>query len=319
MNKRLLPLTVALFSLICVNTAQSAVILTLNLPKDITIPPKAHIENISYEKVLPEYGECAGGEACVVMALGHYGIKLTQADVHKASTTSNTKGCGGYEMYTAGMNLGIEGAAYDIWGFKSKKDRRSYLGALKYYISQGYPVIVSFDENPDKYVDDFCGFGLVVGFDDETGQVTVVDPYRGAQTGRDIGYDEFLDRRQFDLTGGDREFVMWVIKGQYKPYNKNLKTVTVHLNPGQTVEYAVNSKTPNNAVMLAHFDKDKMIVEGEVKKGESQQWKENLNDWTNDWMYFVDGASYTIRITSLKGEGDLTLTYEANDLDLQKK
>jgi hypothetical protein len=320
MRKRLLFVTVALFSLICVNTAQSAVMFSLNLPKDITIPPKAHIENITYEKVLPEYGECAGGEACVVMALGHYGVKLTQVDVHKASTTSNTRGCMEYELYTVGMNLGIEGGFYDIWGFKSRKDRNHYLDALKYFISQGSPVIVSFDREPDKYVDDFCGFGLAVGYDDSTSQITILDPYGDAETGRNIGYDEFLDRWQYDLKDGGREFMMWPIKGQNKPYKEDLKKIAVHLSSGQTVDYVLNSKTPNDVFVLAHFDKSKMVIEAEAKNASNeQQWKENLNDWTNDYATFRDGGFFSIHITCLKGEGDLTLTYEANDLDLYKK
>jgi hypothetical protein len=309
------------FVLFCFTiTAQGAILFSLDLPKDVTIPAKAQVTAITYEKALPEYGDCAGGEACYVMALKKAGVSMTQDQIHKASTLTMIRGCGAWELYVATMNLGITGDFYNIWGFKTKSDRQYYLDALKYFISQGYPVMISWDEDPKAVVDDFCAFALATGYDDETELVTILDPYRGPETGRTIKYGDFLNQWQFDFSDKTYGLFMYVIKGQDKNYKEKLKSVTVPLAAGETAAFVYKNLTPNKSFLIFGFDKDKMVLQTEVINSSNEsQWKEIINDWQDRWTSFRDIETFTLNLTCQKGQGTVTLTYDPRDGELSQK
>jgi hypothetical protein len=301
-------------------TAQGAFLNSLNLPKDVTIPAKAQVTGITYEKVLPEYGDCAGGEACYVMALKKAGVSMTQDQIHKGSTSTKAIGNTTFDLYVAAMNLGITGEFYNIWGFKTKTDRQYYFKALKYFISQGYPVMISWDEDPKAMIDDFCAFALATGYDDETELVTIVDPYRGPETGRTIKYGDFLNQWQFDLSDGTYQLFMYVIKGQDKNYKEKIKSVTVPLAAGETASFVYKNLTPNQSFVIIVFDKDKMVLQGEsINNSNEVAWKEIINDWQDRWCWYIDIVTCTLNLTCQKGQGTVTLTYDSRDGELYQK
>jgi hypothetical protein len=306
-----------LFSWIII--AHGALLISLDLPKDITIPPTAQITGITYEKVLPEYGQCTGGEACFVMALSKYGIKKTQDDIHKASTRRKVSGSNARDLYASAMNLGITGEYYNIWGFKSGKDRKYYFDALKYYISEGYPVIILWNEDPKIMIDDFCSFALVVRYDDKTEQVTILDPYRGPEAGRVITYDDFLDQWQYDLSDGTYGLFMYVIEGQDRSFKEKLKTVSSHLESGESLDLVYNNLTPNKSFVILDSDWKNMAIWAEAKTADGElMWSEYLNDSESDWCWFMDVATYTLHFECRRGQGNVSATYNPQDGELYK-
>jgi hypothetical protein len=289
---------------------------SFELPAGAVIPSNASVTITKYEKVLLLYGECSGGEAAYVMALSAFGVNLTQDDIHKASGLKKVRGCYADELYYAAMNLGIDMEGY-FPSMKSKKERLSHLNDLKYFISLGYPVVISWDEDPKKVIDDFCSFAVVVSYNDEKQEITVVDPYVGTISGRTFTYKEFLDHWQYDYSDGSYECFMDVIKGKLKAPKDRLKTATFHITEGQTVELAYNEITTDAAYFIVSFEENVLIVSEDIlgmDRAKLNGWIINDMDKPNFWIY--GGGAFFFKFTSIKGQGDISITYEPKDGDL---
>ena len=174
------------------------------------LPPTAMIE-VEFVQQLPDY--C--GEACFVMAVKTFGMDITQQDVHEESGLKKKRGCYTEDLVHAGLKLGIDADGYWIEDFKTSEEREYYLSVLKYFISQGCPVIISWNEDPDDHdFSSFEHFVLAVGYDDGKGEMTIMDPLLGPAEGRRIIYADFLDQWQWKKLNGAYGLVMYVIKGR---------------------------------------------------------------------------------------------------------
>ncbi|MBN1574283.1 MAG: C39 family peptidase [Deltaproteobacteria bacterium] len=183
-----------------------------SVKKSITepLPPAAQIE-VDFVQQLPDY--C--GEACFVMAAKRLGMDITQQDVHEASGLKRKRGCYTDDLVRAGLKLGVDADGYWIEDFKTSEEREYYLSVLKYFISLSYPVIISWNEDPNDHdYSSFEHFVLAVGYDDEKEEMTIMDPLLGPAEGRRIAYADFLDRWQWRKWGGAYGLVMYVIKGR---------------------------------------------------------------------------------------------------------
>lgn len=288
------------------------------VPDGAVIPSKASVTITKYEKVLPEYGECAGGEAVYAMALSSFGVSINQDEIHKASGLKKTRGCYSNDLYYASMVLGIDMQSYVITGFKSKKDIQEYLNAIKYFISQGYPVVISWDEDLNKKImGDFCSYALVVGYDDEGKEITVVDPYNGTEKGRVFSYEVFLGHWLWPESNGTMGFVMDAIKGKLKDPKSRLKTVTFHITEGQTVEIGYLANVSDQVYLLVGFNDSQLVVwEEGLGMDRNPLWERVTNDAENPNIEVWGGGQFYLHFTSRKGQGDISITYEPKDGDL---
>lgn len=310
--------TVILFSL-CIS-AYAERKWSVEIPAGAVIPSKASVTITKYEKTIPTYGDCAGGEASYVMALSALGIDIAQDDIHKASGLKKVRGCASTELYHASINLGIDVESHIIWDLKSKKERLSHINGIKYFISQGYPVVISWDENPKKFIDDFCAFALVVAYDDEKKEITIVDPYTGDMSGRVFSYKEFINHWQWDNSDGSYSYILEAIKGKFKDPESRLKTLTFHIKEGETVELKYNEIIKSVVFFVVEMKENELVTQMELlgqDRSKLNDWIINDGDSPNFWV--SGGGVFYFRFTSLKGEGDISITYEHKDGDLTLK
>jgi hypothetical protein len=76
-------------------------------------------------------------------------------------------------------------------------------------------VIISWNEDPENHdFSSFEHFVLAVGYDDERGEMTIMDPLLGPAEGRRVAYTDFLDQWQWKNKNGAYGLVMYVIKGR---------------------------------------------------------------------------------------------------------
>ncbi|GEM_PF-6886187 len=204
------PLLILLFLFLSNFAAESGIKNSIDISIKEPLPPTAMIE-VEFVKQLPDY--C--GEACFVMAVKKLGMDITQQDVHEASGLKLKRGCYIVDLVRAGLKLGVDADGYWIEGFKTSGEREYYLSVLKYFISRNYPVIISWNEDPEDHdFSSFEHFALAAGYDDEMGEMTIMDPLLGPAAGRRIGYADFLDRWQWKKWNGAYGLVMYVIKGR---------------------------------------------------------------------------------------------------------
>lgn len=190
--------------------AESGMKNSLDLSIEKPLPPAAHID-VEFVKQLPDY--C--GEACFVMALETFGINVTQEDIHEASGLKKKRGCYSTDLVRAGLKLRVDAECYWIEGFKTLEERNHYLDALKYFVSLNYPVIISWNEDPEDHdYSSFEHFVLTVGYDDESDEMKIMDPYTGPAEGRKIAYTDFLEQWQWRNRSGTYGLFMYVIKGR---------------------------------------------------------------------------------------------------------
>jgi len=293
---------------------------SVEMPDKTTIPPVASVHITTYEKASPIYGECSGGEAAYVMALSAFGITLTQDDIHKAAGLKRYRGCNSRELYWASMKLGIDVESHIVLNIASKKERLSYLTSLEYFISQGYPVVISWNEDPGKVTGDFCTYAVVVAYDEKREVITVVDPYTGTIAGRVFTDDEFIKHWQWNNGDGSYGLTMDAVKGNLKDPKSRIKTLTFHIAEGQTVELAYKEITTDSAFFLLDLKGNGLVVAERVLKqdrSELNAWIINDADTPNFWVH--GGGMLYFLFTSLQGQGDITITYEPEDGDFIAK
>lgn len=296
--------------------------LNLFLPENVNIPIKTIITT-NYEKVLPEYSKylkyegCAGGEACYVMGLNALGIKVTQEEINKAASLNVATGCNSTSLSFSALNLGIITESYGIYEIQSIEDRNYYLQAIKYFISKGYPIVISWTESPGDLSDDFCSFVLVVGYDDSKNEITVLDPYRGPETGRIFSSKDFLDRWQWDNSNGTYSFIMQVIKGKGQPKTKEL---AFDISKGDKVTLLYEFENTDKNFFWVEYDHKSMTVSIETR----DDYNKHLDDWIindapSNGFYFYGGGKNYIVIKGVKGNGNVTVKYETGTLSKIEK
>ena len=290
---------------------------SFEVPAGAVIPPKASVAIKKYEKTLPIYGECSGDEASYIIALSAFDINMTQEDIHKASGLKKIRGCYSDDLYYASMNLGIDVESYVIRGLKSKKERLTHLNDLKYFISQGYPVVISWEEDPKKLIDGFCSMVVVVAYDDEREEITVVDPFVGTISGRIFSYKEFINHWQWDNSDGTYSLFMDVIKGKLEDPKSRLKTIKFRITEGETVEFIYDETTEDVAFFILNLSEDEIIVSIDIldqDRTKLNKWIINDEDSPNFNVW--GGGVFYFHFTSLKDQGDISITYEYKDGDL---
>ena len=153
----------------------TTVLITLSLllaasvsPADV--PTACKVDNIHRIKQITNY--C--GPACLAMVLRHYGKDITQEAIGKEVYDAVTGATNGADMLLYARQQGF--AAYS-WN--------SSVADLKDKIAQGIPVIV-LQENSRR--DSSGHFRVVIGYDEDTANFSVLDPYYDEIT--DIKYSE---------------------------------------------------------------------------------------------------------------------------------
>ncbi|MBN2223905.1 MAG: C39 family peptidase [Deltaproteobacteria bacterium] len=311
-----------LLSLMFVLPTYGEVKTSLSLPENANIPTKASITT-EYEKVDPNYSKylnyegCAGGEACFVMGLGALGIEMSQEEINKAAEHNITTGCNSRDLYVASLNLGILTETYWIWDIRSNKEREQYLRSIEYFISKGYPVVISWTENPEELIDDFCSFVLVVGYDTEKDEIRVLDPYRGPETGRIFSSKDFFDRWQWDNSDGTYAFHMLVIKGKEEP---KLNELAFTISKGEKVTLLYEFENTGGDFFYADYDHSIMTLSIELRDDYNNYLDDYvLNKANSNSFYFMGGGRNYITITSRKGGGQVKIRYESGKLSRTDK
>jgi len=158
----------------------------------VSTPKKIIIKDVPHIRQKPDF--C--GEACVAMALSHYGFKIDQDHVFDRSGLNPEEGRGCYtpELYRAFRNLGIKTPSPWVRLPTSAKVRRAALerelNNIKKSLSKGEMVIVCchYDESPDAPEH----FRLIVGYDDEKKEIVYHEPAVSNGAYQRMPYDVFL-------------------------------------------------------------------------------------------------------------------------------
>ncbi len=139
------------------------------------------------------------GPASLGMALSFLGHIKSQTKLTRAMKTSKGKGTPNWSM--------INGARKE--GFYVYVNEGANLDELKYYLAQGFPVIVNYNEPSGNE----SHFSVVLGFGRITGTIIMNDPWNGKDFR--LREDEFL-KRWYSLGHKHNNWLMVVSKDPFK-------------------------------------------------------------------------------------------------------
>ncbi|MBN2225001.1 MAG: C39 family peptidase [Deltaproteobacteria bacterium] len=271
------------------------------------VGPKASVA-VTYERQLPDF--C--GEACYVMALGAFGVPITQQQIHRASGLKAGRGCYSEDLYAAGLVLGVEGEYLLIEDF-SPDEGGAFLDYLKRLLSRGWPVVVSFNEDPRHHrYDTYEHFVLAVGYDDGPGVVTIMDPDLGPETGRLLAYDELIDHWQWENPDGSRGCLMYAIGGMRSGGPAAMHEVEGFLEAGLRIDYLYEAESADEYFFVLDYRQDGMELVIEARDGAGRRicrWE--TADLDND-IFSLSGVDRAyVTISCVGGGGPWRLLYEA--------
>ncbi len=279
-----------------------------DVPKDIG--PKASVA-VTYERQLPDY--C--GEACYVMALTAFGVPITQREVHRASGLTVRRGCFSEDLYAATLVLGIGGEYVVVERFDPALGGR-YLDYLKYLLSRGMPVVLSFNEDPRHHrYDTYEHFVLATGYDDAADTVTIMDPDLGPETGRVLSTDALIDRWQWQNPDGSRGCLLFGIAGLRDGGPAAMGEVGGSLERGQRVDYLYEAESADEYFFFPVFPEDDMVLLIEARDGDGRPVGRWETDDLDNSLFSISGVERVyLTITCVDGSGPWRLRYEAGRL-----